>query len=153
MAEIPAGLDLKEVFATFRTHRTVVHVFALLAGFVVCSTVAVVVAPFGGSLGTVAAASITTGAYYGILYTRGLGGPVWDVTLPGLVTAVALRIGPARPPGGFTGVGEWMSAITAYGTIAITIWLWHRHLGGNQHAWAATNYPPVFTQFLESDDP
>lgn len=138
-------LSIAEVFATVPGPDRSRNALALVAGVLPFAAVGVVAAPLGGPVAALLA-GFATGAYYGGLYARAVGGPIWNLILPGLVAAVVLAI-PAIPPGSDT-LSEWLAPLSAYLTVALVVTFWHRRLGDSQEDWAATNFPAPYRDLL-----
>lgn len=145
------GLHIRDVFSTFRPRRTPVHALSLATGLAVCLATSTIVGAVIGPLATITVASATTGAYFGVLYASALGGPMWDIALPGLVVSVVLRLPPAGVADSLSGGAAWVSALCAYGTVGLAVWAWHRHLGDDRADWARSHLPASFLRFLGSD--
>lgn len=144
-----AGFSIADAFATFPRHSKLENALALAAGALTFTGTGMANAPLGDPV-TALIASFATGAYYGILYARAVGGPIWNLVLPGIVAALVLAT-PTIPPGSDT-LSEWLAPLGAYLTVVLVMALWHRHLGDSRETWAATNFPAPYRDLLRVTD-
>lgn len=143
-----SAVDLRGVFATFPGRGRPANALALVGGFVPAVLGFVVAATLGTPVAA-AVAGILTGAFYGVLYTRAVGGPMWDLVMPGLVVAV---VHSAMLAPGAGSLASWVGPLAAYSSVAAVVALWHRHLGDGHADWAAANFPEPYRVLLGGAD-